>query len=264
MTSLLEQELAPLNAQIEKILEKREMYEERLGAVAAELEKFTDARQRFDALQDVCDALDKLVELNAGELFWKAIPGEVDAGGHLKRVRGRVARFEDKICGIQEDQAHLQWQVDQRDEELAFLYEQVVTVENQLAVSTSSVEYLLLGAASIEALRLFKLSLAKGKLNRQALVLVFDLDGLLRAKTFGTWRANLGRGFGFNVIFQAVPLVKTAYLRNAPDQHGWGKSLLEPLPITLNAGQSLATGRSGLELRGTSTAVGQHTLELRR
>lgn len=125
MTTLLEQELAPLNSQIENILEKREMYEERLGAVTAELEKYTDARQRFDALQDVCNALDKLVELNAGELFWKAIPGEVDAAGHLKRVRGRMARFEEKICGIQEDQAHLQWQVDQRNEELAFLYEEV-------------------------------------------------------------------------------------------------------------------------------------------
>ena len=125
MTSLLEQELAPLNAQIEKVLEMREMYEERLGAVTAELEKYTEARQRFDALQDVCDALEKLAELNAGELFWKAIPGEVDTAGHLKRVRKRVARFEEKISGIRDDQAHLQWQVDQRNDELAGLYEEV-------------------------------------------------------------------------------------------------------------------------------------------
>ena len=125
MTSLLEQELAPLNAQIEKVLEMREMYEERLGAVTAELEKYTDARQRFDALQDVCDALDRLTALNAGELFWKAIPGEVDAAEHIKRVRGRMTRFEEKIVGIQEDQAHLQWQVDQRNEELASLHEEL-------------------------------------------------------------------------------------------------------------------------------------------
>jgi len=124
MTSLLEQELAPLNAQIQKVLELREMYEERWGAVTTELEKYTNARQRFDALLNVCDALDKLDELNAGELFWKSIPDEVDAAGHLQRVRRRVAHFEEKICGIREDQAHLQWQVDQRNEELACLYEE--------------------------------------------------------------------------------------------------------------------------------------------
>ena len=125
MNSLLEQELAPLNAQIQKVLEMREMYEERFDAVTAELERYTDARQRIEALQDACDALDKLAELDAAELFWKAIPGEVDGTEHLKRVRKRVDRFEEKICGIQEDQAHLRWQVDQRNKELACLYEEV-------------------------------------------------------------------------------------------------------------------------------------------
>lgn len=147
---------------------------------------------------------------------------------------------------------------------IAFLYEQVTTVENQLGLSTSAVEDLFLGAASTEALRLFKLSLAKGRLNRQALILVFDLDGVLRVKTFGTWSEKLGRGFGFNIIFQAVPLIKTGYLRAEPDQHGWGMSLLGPLPVTLNVRQNLATGQSGVQLQGTSTAVGQHTLGLRK
>jgi hypothetical protein len=147
---------------------------------------------------------------------------------------------------------------------VAFLYEQVITIENQLGVSTSSVEDLFLGAASTEALKLFKLSFAKGRLNRQALILVFDLDGRLRVKAFGTWSEKLGRGFGLNIIFQAVPLIKTGYLRAEPDQHGWGAGLLDPLPVTLNVRQSLATGQSGVQLRGTSTAVGQHTLELRR
>jgi phage shock protein A len=110
MTSLLEQELAPLNAQIEQIREKREMLKEQLGVVAAELEKFSAARQRFDALQNVCDALDKLAELKAGELFWKGIPGEADAAGHLERIRGRVDRFEQKISEIDEKQARLQAQ----------------------------------------------------------------------------------------------------------------------------------------------------------
>lgn len=124
-TSLLEQELAPLHAQIEQIREKREMHEEQLGVVRAKLEKFSAARQRFDALRDVCDALDKLAELNAGELFWKGVPGELDAAGHLERIRGRMVRFEQKISEMDEKQTRLQAQIDRRNDELAYLHEEV-------------------------------------------------------------------------------------------------------------------------------------------
>ena len=125
MTSLLEQELVPLNAQIEQIRQKREMLKEQLDVVAAELERFSAARQRFDALQDVCDALDKLVELKAVELFWQGIPEEADAAGHLERIRSRVDRFEQKISEIDERQARLQAQIDRRNDELAYLQDEI-------------------------------------------------------------------------------------------------------------------------------------------
>ena len=124
-TSLLEQELAPLNAQIEQIRIKRETLENELRAVEAELEKFSAARQRFDALREVCDALDKLGEMKAEQLFWKGIPGTEDAAGHLKRTRNRVARFEEKIGGIVEKQAVLQSEVDKRSAQLDYLYDEV-------------------------------------------------------------------------------------------------------------------------------------------
>jgi outer membrane murein-binding lipoprotein Lpp len=125
MTSLLEQELAPLNAQIEKVRQKRAALEEQLGAATAEFEKYSAARQRFDALQVVCDALDNLSELKAGELFWKGIPGGEDAAVHLERIRGRVTRFEEKTHGIVEKQADLQAQIDRQNDELAYLFEEV-------------------------------------------------------------------------------------------------------------------------------------------
>ena len=125
MTSLLEQELAPLNVQIEQISQKREMLKEQLSTVETELEKFSEARQKFDALQHVCDALDKLAELKAEELFWKGIPGKTDDAEHLKRVRSRVEHFEQKISEIDERQARLQAQIDKRNDELAYLYEEV-------------------------------------------------------------------------------------------------------------------------------------------
>jgi outer membrane biosynthesis protein TonB len=124
-TSLLEQELAPLNAQIELIQQKRETLENELRVVEAELEKFSAARQRFDALREVCDALDKLEEMKAEQLFWKGIPGTEDAGGHLMRARNRVARFEEKIGGIVEKQAVLQAKVDKHSDQLDYLYDEV-------------------------------------------------------------------------------------------------------------------------------------------
>jgi hypothetical protein len=120
-TSLLEEELATLNAQIEQVRQKRERLEEELCVVEAELETFSADRQRFDALQDVCNALDKLGQLKADELFWEGLKETKDAAGHLERVRGRVAGFEGEIRGILEKQASLQEQIDQCLDELDIL-----------------------------------------------------------------------------------------------------------------------------------------------
>jgi outer membrane biosynthesis protein TonB/prefoldin subunit 5 len=125
MTSILEQELAPLSAQIEQIRAKREMLKEQLGVVAAELEQYSAARQRFDALRNVCDALDKLDELEAGRLFWKGISGEGDAARHLQRIQSRLERFEQNISEIKRKRTRLETQIDRRNKELAFLYEEV-------------------------------------------------------------------------------------------------------------------------------------------
>ncbi len=124
-TSTLEQELAPLNAQIEQLQQERAVLDGELRTVEAELEKFSAARQRFDALRDVCSALDKLGQLKAGELFWQGIPEVADADGHLQRVKARVARFEEKIGGIVEKQTSLQAQVNQHLDSLDCLYEEV-------------------------------------------------------------------------------------------------------------------------------------------
>ena len=122
---MLAQELAPLNAQIEHVRQKHDMLERELCVVDAELETYSSDKQRFDALRDVCDALDKLEELKADELFWEGLPEANNAARHLERVRGRVARFEDEIRGIMEKKASLQGQIDQCLCELDILYDEV-------------------------------------------------------------------------------------------------------------------------------------------
>jgi len=122
---MLADELAPLNAQIEQVRQKREALEGELRVVEAELETFSADRQRFDALRDVCNALDNLGELKADELFWEGIPKVEDVAGHIERMRVRIARFEGEISGILEKEASLKGQINQCTDELDILYEEV-------------------------------------------------------------------------------------------------------------------------------------------
>ncbi len=121
-TSELEEDLARLNAQIEQTRKKQGVLEGELRAVDAELETFSADRQRFDALRDVCNALDKLGELKAAELFWEDVQ---NAPGQLERARSRVARFEGEISGILQKQASLQRQINGCLDELDSLNEEV-------------------------------------------------------------------------------------------------------------------------------------------
>jgi hypothetical protein len=124
-TSMLAEELAQLNAQIEQARQKHEALEGELRVVEAELETFSADRQRFEALRDVCNALDKLGELRADELFWEGVAETQNVAGHVERARSRVARFEGEISGILEKQASLQEQINRCLDELDVLYEEV-------------------------------------------------------------------------------------------------------------------------------------------
>jgi outer membrane biosynthesis protein TonB len=121
----MEEELAPLNAQIELTRRKHASLEEQLRVVEGTLETFSEKRQRFEALGEVCNALEKLGELEAGKLFWDGISKNGGAAEHLARVRGRVARFEDEISGVLEKQTELQTQIQQQENNLEILYDEV-------------------------------------------------------------------------------------------------------------------------------------------
>ncbi len=124
-TTFLEEDLAILNAKIGETRQQREALDVRLQEVTAELNKFSAARERIDALGAVCSALDQLSELKAGDLFWKGLADNGDGEEHLARVRKRIRRFEDRISGFLEKQAALQEQIDQRDDELDDLAERI-------------------------------------------------------------------------------------------------------------------------------------------
>ena len=124
-TSMLAQELAPLEALIGQARQRKEALEGKLRTVEAELETFSAERQRFDVLRDICNAFDRLGELKADALFWEGVAEGQDTAGHVERARNRVARFEGEIGGILENQASLQGQIKQCLGELDILYEEV-------------------------------------------------------------------------------------------------------------------------------------------
>src|SRR5512135_384411 len=121
----LAEELAQLNAQIEQAQQKHGVLEGELRVVEAELATYSADRQRFDALRDVCNALDKLGELKADALFWEGIAESQNAPGHVERARSRAARFEGEISGILEKQASLQEQLNRCQDELSILDEEM-------------------------------------------------------------------------------------------------------------------------------------------
>jgi outer membrane biosynthesis protein TonB len=120
-TSLLEQELAPLNAQIEQVRGTLRQLESEIRAAETELEDLNVDRQRFDTLRETCNLLDRLDDLEAGQLFWGEVPEIKDPAGHIERMRIHIARFDEEIRVILEKQANLKAQFNQRLDELEYL-----------------------------------------------------------------------------------------------------------------------------------------------
>jgi outer membrane biosynthesis protein TonB len=83
-----------LDAQLNEARERLGALDRDLRAVDAELEALAGEHARYQALEGACDALARLGELGAAELFWgERFAGEKSAE-HLQRVRARVNVFQ--------------------------------------------------------------------------------------------------------------------------------------------------------------------------
>ena len=92
----------------------------------------------------------------------------------------------------------------------------------------------------------------------------FDRNHQLRDATFSTWDSDAGGGQGLQPLASIVSVVDVADLLGPLPQHGWGGQMLERLPAGLNRDSTPGNGSNGIEQRGTSTAVGQHSLDTER
>lgn len=104
--------------------------------------------------------------------------------------------------------------------------------------------------------------LGAGFARRQALVLLFDDTGMLTQKQhLRDEREDSGAGVKLSFLLGSGNLIDTVDVDRTVGPHQWGASLLMPLDKALNRAQNLETGQCGVEQFGTSTKVGQHTLE---
>ena len=93
------------------------------------------------------------------------------------------------------------------------------------------------------------------------LLVTFDRQHLLTSVTRSQWD-NYGGGGKAIQPFGLMSVVDAGDLIGPLPQHDWGTSLLQSLPGTLNISSDLASGQSGLQQRGTPSAIGQQSLEM--
>lgn len=124
-TSITSQELDQLNAQIKLVQQAIAKLEADLQIVEAEIATFATDQQRYDTLQDACNALDRLEELGAGEIFWNGLAEATDATEHGERLRSRIAAFNDRTRDTQEKRDSLLEDIAEQQNTLYCLFDEV-------------------------------------------------------------------------------------------------------------------------------------------
>src|SRR5664279_5712008 len=87
---------ASLQSQISYASRSLEGHEEKLRALDAELDTYSNQRLKYQLLGTICTSLEKLDEMGASELFWDSKNTGYSPDKQLQRVRGGVAEFESK------------------------------------------------------------------------------------------------------------------------------------------------------------------------
>jgi hypothetical protein len=142
-------------------------------------------------------------------------------------------------------------QVSRLPDGFVFLYEYSRISEFQLGFSMN-----------VPIVRWLKFLKAWNQLEHQSLVLTFDQQGVLRGEGSGNLQQSLGGGGGVQFLFAVMSFSDVSDFLRPAEAHGWGETLLQPLPVALNSDESLRSGEHGLQQRIAPDYAGQHTLEM--
>lgn len=133
-----------------------------------------------------------------------------------------------------------------------FMYEGLDTQELQLGFSLP-----------IPYVNLFKFVSAQADYDHLVMVYQFDNNHTLVSAAGDDTHFDLGNSMAVQPVFTVQMLFDTSEVENDIISFTeWPAYCLLPLPQTLNRHNSVNTGETGVEQRGTSPSVGQRTLEL--
>lgn len=111
--------------------------------------------------------------------------------------------------------------------------------------------------------KFFKIVWATSNAVTDVAVFTFDKQGMMSGRTFESFESDPGGGFAFTLIFKVKSLSETEeYTHSQQGMLDWGMAMIQPLPVGLNAAQSLDSGARGLDVVRVDGMVGQRALEL--
>lgn len=134
----------------------------------------------------------------------------------------------------------------------AFMYEALDTRELQLGFSIP-----------VPVLNWFKIVTADADYNHHVLVYQFDQQHRLVAWDDESTHFDLGDSLAIQPVVTVEFIFDTSSVENETiNAAQWPAYCLLPLPQALNRNRALNTGVAGVEQRGTTTSVGQRSVEL--
>lgn len=101
-TSTFQQEQQAIEAKIQQARDQIAGLEDQARGVERELEGLFEHRQKYQLLTLVCESLDKLDSLDAGQLFWGEHSATQEVKDRVDRARAQASQFNEKIAGIEQ------------------------------------------------------------------------------------------------------------------------------------------------------------------
>lgn len=103
-----------------------------LHTVDARLDELEEERGRFVHLESVCTSLEKLEDLGAADLFWRASEVEFEPERHLAQVRARIATFEKEFSEIEFRREELLTEIDRKQDEADWVAGEILELERKV------------------------------------------------------------------------------------------------------------------------------------
>lgn len=129
---------AAVSEEQQLILDEVARTREKVGMLEMQRREVDTARERlladgqhYAALNDICNALDRLHELGAADLFWGELGAANDPAEHLANIRQGIHGFQQELAGIEQGRARIEDELLREHDNLEALYDELARVQEQ-------------------------------------------------------------------------------------------------------------------------------------